>query len=82
MTTFVVGSTSRWDALALTSKLAGYRWYMFEPDASHWDVCIPVEERSAELPDDLRRRIAEWRRERRLRRTVVHTDAGDTFVSP
>lgn len=82
MTTFVVESTNRWDALALARKLVGYRWYMIEPDASHWDVCVPVEVPSGELPDDLRRRIKEWLRERRIRRTVVHADAGDIFVAP
>ncbi|MGH2972020.1 MAG: hypothetical protein ACRDNM_03105 [Gaiellaceae bacterium] len=81
MTTFVVESSSRWDALALAGRLVGYRWYMIEPDASHWDVCVLVEQRSGELPEDLRQRIEAWLRERRLGRTIIHADARDYAVS-
>ena len=73
MVTFRVQSSSRWDALALASKLARYRWYLIEPDDRHWDVCVPVEQRSLELPDELRRTIQTWLRERHLAKTIIHT---------
>jgi hypothetical protein len=75
VTTFVVESTNRWDALALVRKLARYRWYMFEPDASHWDVCIRVDHPpTPEPPEDLRRTVDAWTRERRLGPVVIRAD--------
>lgn len=79
MVTFRVESTSRWDALALAHKLARYRWYLIEPDARHWDVCVPVEQPSHELPEELRRTIKTWLREGRLEKTIIHTDT-DGYV--
>ena len=64
--TLQIETTNRWDALALVHKLPRYRWYMFEPDARHWDVCVPLEEPVAELPDDFRLLIEAWVRERNL----------------
>jgi anti-anti-sigma factor len=80
MVTFRVESTSRWDALALAGKLTRYHWYLIEPDDCHWDVCIPVEQPSRELPDELRRTIKTWLGERRLAKTIVHADAEDYVV--
>ena len=34
-----IESANRWDAVALTRRLAPYRWYLFQPDAEHWRVC-------------------------------------------
>jgi hypothetical protein len=50
MVTFRVEATSRWDALALAGKLAGYHWYLIEPDHRLWDVCVPVEHPSGVPP--------------------------------
>ena len=80
MVTFRVESTSRWDALALAGKLARYRWYLIEPDDRHWDVCVPVEQASGELPDELRHTIESWLCERRLRKTIVHARTDDYVI--
>jgi anti-sigma B factor antagonist len=77
LVTFRIESTSRWDALALAQRLARYNWFLVEPDQRHWDVCVPVEQGSSRLPDDLRRTIEGWLRERRLERTIVHTGSDD-----
>jgi hypothetical protein len=81
MVTFRVRSTSRWDALALASKLARYRWYLIEPDDRHWDVCVPVEQTSRALPAELRRTIKAWLRERRLEKTIIQTGTDDHVVA-
>jgi pimeloyl-CoA synthetase len=81
MVTFRVESTSRWDALALASKLARYRWYLVEPDERHWDVCVPVEQRSCKLPEELRRTIETWLRERGLENAVIHAGTEDYVVA-
>jgi hypothetical protein len=73
MVTFRIESHSRWDALALARDLRGYRWYLIEPDAQRWDVCIPVEQQSEELPDDLRRTVEHWLQERALEGATVTT---------
>jgi hypothetical protein len=59
-----IETTNRWDALALARRLP--RWYMLEPDSLHWDVCVPLDEPAAELPDELRHLIEAWLRERDL----------------
>ena len=70
MVTFRIETTNRWDAMALARSLTGYRWYLIEPDARHWDVCVPVDE-PAELPEDLCRRIEAWLCERHLHEATV-----------
>jgi hypothetical protein len=74
MVTFRVESNNRWDPLALAGKLARYRWYLIEPDACHWHICVPVEQSSHGLPPELRRTIRSWLRERRLENAMIHTD--------
>ena len=81
MVTFRVESISRWDALALAGKLARYRWYLIEPDDRHWDVCVPVEQASGELPEELRRTIETWLRERRLEKAIVHAGTEDYVIA-
>jgi hypothetical protein len=70
-----IESTSRWDALALTRSLVRYRWYLVEPDGRHFDVCVPVEQASEELPEELRRTVETWLDERHLERTIIHQGA-------
>jgi hypothetical protein len=79
--TFRIESTNRWDALALTGKLARYRWYLIEPDACHWDVCVPVEQPGDEPPDELRRTIEVWLQERRLEKTIIHAGSDDYVIA-
>jgi hypothetical protein len=69
--TVQIETTNRWDALALARKLPRFEWYLFEPDARHWDVCVPLDEPAAELPDDLRRLIEAWLSERNLETASV-----------
>jgi hypothetical protein len=77
-----IESGTRWDALALTRKLARYRWFLVEPDFEHWDVYVPLDEqRGDELPADLQQRLAEWLNERDLRSATVHTGAADFVFS-
>ena len=76
--TLRVETSSRWDALALAQDLSRYHWYLLEPDAEHWDVCIPIGEEGSELPNDLRRRIQSWLRERNLGAATIH-GADSTF---
>ena len=73
MTTFEIETSNRWDALALAKRLQGYRWYLIEPDARHWDVHVPIDEPDG-LPDDLRRTIEAWLRERKLEAATVRVD--------
>jgi hypothetical protein len=73
MTTFRIETSNRWDAIALTKSLRAYHWYLIEPDAQHWDVNVALDE-SQGLPDDLRRRIEAWLRERHLEATTVRAD--------
>jgi hypothetical protein len=81
MVTFRVESASRWDALALAGKLARYRWYIVEPDASHWNVCVHVDQPSQQLPEGLRRTIAAWLRERGLDNTIIHVGSDDYLIA-
>jgi len=71
MVTLRIETTSRWDALALAGRLARYPWYLVEPDACHWDVCVPLDEPASDLPPDLRSTIELWLRERKLELTTV-----------
>jgi hypothetical protein len=73
MTTFRIETESRWDAIALTASLRGYHWYLIEPDATHWDVHVAIDE-PVRLPDDLRRKIEAWLRERKLEAATVEAD--------
>jgi hypothetical protein len=73
--TLQIETTSRWDALALVGRLPRYRWYLVEPTAQRWDVCIPVAEPAADLPADLRAEVEAWLHERRLDGATIH--AGD-----
>lgn len=75
MPTLEIETTSRWDALALAEKLPRYHWHLVQPDRAHWDVCIPIDEPATSLPEDLRRAVEAWMRERRLDATTIH--AGD-----
>jgi hypothetical protein len=81
MVTFRVEAANRWDALALAGKLARYRWYLIEPEARRWDVCVPVEQPGRGLPAELRRTIKTWLRERRLQKVVIHTDTCDYVIA-
>lgn len=81
MVTFRIESTSRWDALALANKLPRYNyWFLIEPDQHHWDVCVPLEQASPQVPEELRRTIIAWLRERHLEKTVIHTGSGAEAV--
>ena len=79
--TFRVESTSRWDALALAHKLPRYNWYLIEPDPRHWNVCIPVEHARGVVPDDVRRTIKAWLRERGLKKAIVHQGEDDFVIT-
>jgi hypothetical protein len=81
MVTIRIEATNRWDALALTRKLVNYRWYLFEPDLEHWDVCIPLGEGTGELPDDLRERIVLWLDERRLPAATIRAGSTDYAIT-
>jgi hypothetical protein len=76
-----VESTSRWDALALARKLPRYRWYLVEPDPEHWHVCVPLSEAAADLPDDLRKKLGQWLRERHLDAATIHAESGDFLLT-
>jgi len=77
-----IESESRWDALALTCKLARYHWFLVEPDSEHWDVYVPLaDERCDELPRDLHERIVDWLNEREINEVAVHTQAADLTLT-
>ena len=81
MVTLRIESETRWDALALTGKLARYHWFLVEPDSTHWDVYVPLDaEPTDDLPGDLLHRIAEWLDERDIETATIHTPAADVVL--
>ena len=81
MLTVRVEACTRWDALALTRKLTRYHWFLIEPDAEHWDICVPLEEHSqGDLPGDLERRVLEWLDERGLSAATIRTETRDFIL--
>jgi hypothetical protein len=81
VTAIRIESPSRWDALALTRRLDRYHWYLVAPVETRWDVYVEVERPIKELPDDLRRRVADWLVERRLNGATIHAADGDFDVA-
>jgi hypothetical protein len=77
-----VESGSRWDTLALTRRLSGYRWYLVEPSERRWEVRVAVDERRRGIPPELRRRIAEWLEERRLPPATIRAGGASYTVEP
>ena len=71
--------SSRWDALALTQRLAPYHWFLVERGHDHWEVYLAVEEH--ELPHDLRTRLDAWVKERQIEAAIMHSDDGDIRLS-
>jgi hypothetical protein len=77
-----VESASRWDALALTRKLARYHWFLVEPDLQHWDVYISVDEGCGDdLSEELREPLLEWLDERQLDATTIHTSEAEIVLT-
>ena len=72
MPTLQIETSSRWDALALVNKLPRHRWYLVEPTAERWDVCLPVDDPAGALPADVRAAIELWLRERHLNAATIH----------
>lgn len=60
---------SRWEAMALTRALGARRWFMVEPDARHWDVCLPLT--GGGRDDLLRRAVERWLVERDSSAAVI-----------
>jgi hypothetical protein len=75
MPTLQIETSSRWDALALVDKLPRHHWYLVEPSADRWDVCLPVDDPARGLPADVRAAIELWLRERRLDAAKIHAGA-------
>jgi hypothetical protein len=75
MPTLQIETSSPWDALALAAKLPRYRWYLVEPNAQRWDVCLPVDDPAGGLPTDVRAAVEQWLDERRLDAATIR--AGD-----
>jgi len=76
LVTVQIETPSPWDALALVKKLPRYHWYLVEPSAERWDVCVPLEDPPpGGLPADLRRMIELWLRERDLGAATIHAGA-------
>jgi hypothetical protein len=73
MPTLRIESDSRWDALALTRKLARYHWFMVEPDLEHWDICVALsDDVRDDVPRDIRKSVLDWLNERHLERATIH----------
>jgi hypothetical protein len=84
MLTLRIESASRWDALALTRKLAHYHWFMVEPDLEHWDVYVSLEDddRGDGLPlGELRESLLDWLDERRLDAARIHAPEADIVLT-
>jgi hypothetical protein len=80
--TLRIESESRWDALALTRKLARYHWFLVEPDLEHWDVYVSIDDEGCdELPTDLHERLIEWLAEREVEATTIHGAATDYVLT-
>ena len=79
MPTLQIETSSRWDALALVDKLPRHQWYLVEPTAERWDVCLQVEDPAGGLPVDVRAAIEVWLRERRLDAATIH-EGGRTYA--
>jgi hypothetical protein len=75
MPTLQIETSSPWDALALVGKLPRHHWYLVEPNAQRWDVCLPVDDPAGTLPADVRAAVEPWLDERRLDAATIH--AGD-----
>lgn len=78
-----IESGSRWDALALTRKLARYHWFLVEPDLEHWDIYVALDDGEGcdRLPDGLRQPLLDWLDERQLERTTVHARETDFVLT-
>jgi hypothetical protein len=72
MPTLQIETSSRWDALALADKLPRHRWYLVEPTAERWDVCLPVDDPAGGLPPDVRAAVEQWLCERGLEAATIH----------
>jgi len=72
MATLQIETTSRWDALALAAHLRGRAWYLVEPDARHWNVCVRVDD--LDVPADVRRAVEQWLERRKLAAATVYVD--------
>lgn len=82
MVTLRIESSTRWDALALTQKLSGYHWFLVEPEAERWDICVPLDEKPQDdLPSDLEQCLLEWLNERGLEAATIHTETVDFVLS-
>jgi hypothetical protein len=73
---------NRWDALALASRLGGYRWYLVEPERRRWELRVSIEADRPGLPPELESRIADWLAERRLPLATIHAAGVDYTVQP
>lgn len=60
---------SRWEAMALTRELGGRRWFMFEPDGRHWDVCLPLT--GGRRDPVLRQTVERWLEDRKISAAVI-----------
>jgi hypothetical protein len=76
-----IESNSRWDALALTRKLARYHWFLVEPDAEHWDVYVAIDDSADSVPTELRDHVVEWLEERELESARLHLDSADLVLT-
>jgi hypothetical protein len=80
--TLRIESGSRWDALALTRKLARYHWFLVEPDPRRWDVYVVLDDEAREVPpSELRKPLLDWLNERRLERATIHSGSEDFVLT-
>jgi hypothetical protein len=69
-----IEAASRWDAMALTQRLAAITGSSIDREHEQWDVYLSEEETHHELPHDLRNRLDAWVKERRIDAAIVNSE--------
>lgn len=77
-----IRTESRSDALNLSARLSGYRWYLIALDERRWSVVVEVNGDPNKLPQALRDDINEWMNTRSLPSVQIRLGNSDLTLYP